>query len=345
MCEVCQMSRKYRVGVASMVHDHVWGELRHWAELPNVELVAAGDVNEELRNKIQREFGVPRVYASWQEMLEKEDLDIVQAASENAVAADIVEACAARGIHVVSEKPMSATLEQANRMVRAAQQNHTVVMINWPTAWSPAIQEMERRILAGEIGPLTYFKQRSAHNGPKEIGCSPYFWKWLYDEELNGAGALMDYCCYSADMCARFMGLPQKVTGFRGVFVKDYPVPDDNAIILMKYARAFGVAEASWTQKVPYATPNPVAYGVEGSIAVSGNSVIIQRAGKEAQTVEAPPTQAPMRSAPEYLIHCLETGQKVEGFCSMEVSRDAQEILEAGKRSADHGVTVTLPLA
>jgi len=338
------MAKTYRVGVAAMVHDHVWGELQHWSKLPNAQIVAAGDVNAELRDQIKAKYNVSRLYDSWQEMVEREELDIVQAASENSVAADIVEACAAKGVHVISEKPMSATLTQANRMVAAAKKAGTLCLINWPTAWSPGIQEMERRILAGEIGRVFYFKQRSAHNGPKEIGCSPYFWQWLYDEEKNGAGALMDYCCYSANMCARFLGLPQQVTGFRGVFVKDYPVPDDNAIILMKYANAFGVAEACWTQVTGYATNNPVAYGTEGSLAVSGGKVILQRPGQEPQTIEPRPTEAPTRSGPEYLLHCLETGAKPEGFCSMEVSRDAQEILEAGKRAADTGQTMTLPL-
>ncbi len=340
------MPRTYRVGVASMVHDHVWGELKHWQAMPNVELVAAGDVNADLRDKIKQQYGVPRVYNSWQEMMEKEEgLDIVQAASENSACADIVEACAARGIHVISEKPMSATLGQANRMVAAATRAGIKLVINWPTAWSPGIQDMERRILAGEIGRLFYLKYRSAHNGPKEIGCDPHFWGWLYDEEKNGAGALMDYCCYSADMCARFLGLPEQVTGFRGVLVKDYPVPDDNAIILMKYPHAFGVAEASWTQKAHYDTYKPVAYGTEGSIAVLNGKVILERPGKDTETIEPPPTQAPLRNGPEYIIHCLDTGAPVEGFCSMEVSRDAQEILEAGKRAADTGRTMTLPLS
>ncbi len=337
------MAKKYRVGIASMVHDHVWGELGHWSKQANVELVAAGDPNADLRDRIMAEYGVPRLYETWEEMIEHEDLDIVQAAAENSAGADIVEACAARGIHVISEKPMSATLDQANRMVAAARKNGTLLMINWPTAWAPSIQEMERRILAGDIGSVFYFKQRSAHNGPMEIGCSKHFWSWLYDEEKNGAGALMDYCCYSADMCARFLGLPEKVTGFRGTFVKDYPVPDDNAIILMKYAHAFGVAEACWTQTVGYATNNPVAYGTEGSIAVAGDKVILDARGAKT-TIAPPPTSAPKTSGPEYLLHCLETGEPIEGFCSMEVSRDAQEILEAGKRAADTGVTVELPI-
>ncbi|HSV72603.1 MAG TPA: Gfo/Idh/MocA family oxidoreductase [Chthonomonadales bacterium] len=339
------MAKEYRLGVASMVHDHVWGELEHWRSQPNVRIVAAADVNAELRARARATYGVERVYDSWRQMLEREELDIVQAASENSVAADIVEAAAARGLHVVSEKPMSATFAQAERMVAAAQSAGTRLLINWPTAWSPAIQEMERRIVSGEIGEVFYFKQRSAHNGPKEIGCSRYFWEWLYDEELNGAGALMDYCCYSADMCARFLGLPQQVTGFRGVLAKDYPLPDDNAIIVMRYPKAFGVAEASWTQTVGYATPNPVAYGTGGSIAVSGSHVVIELPEREAEKVQAPQTVAPMRNAPEYLLHCLKTGEPISGFCSMEVSRDAQMILEGGKRSADTGQAVSLPLS
>ena len=46
------MAKTYRVGVAKLVHDHVWGELRRWKELPNVEVVAAGDVHQR-----QQELG------------------------------------------------------------------------------------------------------------------------------------------------------------------------------------------------------------------------------------------------------------------------------------------------
>ena len=339
------MAKTVKVGVAAMVHDHVWGEMSHWKSLPNVELVAAGDRNEPLRARALAEFGVPRVYDSWQEMIEREDLDIVQAASENNVGADIVEACAAKGIHVVSEKPMAATLAQAERMLRASEAAGTWLLINWPTAWVPAIQEWERRLLAGDIGDITYLKYRSAHNGPKEIGCDPHFYEWLYDAEKNGAGALMDYCGYSANMNARFLGLPQSVTGMRGVFVKDYPVPDDNAIILMKYAHAFGVAEASWTQTVPYAEgANPIAYGTGGSLSVADGKVVLQRPGQPTETITPADLAAPYRSGPEYLLHCLETNAPIEGFCSPKVSRDTQEILEAGLRSADTGQTQTLPL-
>lgn len=345
--------KTYRVGVAALVHDHVWGELNHWQAQSNVQIVAAGDVNADLRERAQQKHGVERVYASWQEMIEREgdNLDIVLAASENNVHAPIVEASAARGLHVVCEKPMAARLDQANRMVAAADAANVRLMVNWPTAWGAAWQEMERRIGAGDIGELRYFKFRSAHNGPKEIGCDPHFYEWLYDAEKNGAGAFMDYCGYGAAMCARLLGLPESVIGMRAVLAKDYPLPDDNAVIAFRYAHAFGVCEASWTQVTGYATPNPVAYGSEGALAVQGGNLLVLRPGhagvtsKATETITPPPTEAPRRNAAEYFLHCLKTGEPLTGVCAPEVSRDAQEILEAGLRAADTGQTQTLPLA
>lgn len=338
------MARTYRVGIASLVHDHVWDELKHWRALPKIELIAASDSNAPLRERVRREHDLPRVYESWREMLAKETIDIVLAASENSTAVEIVEACAEKGIHVVSEKPMAANLAQAKRMLEAAAEAKTELVINWPIAWRPEIQEWERRIAAGEIGSVFHLSYRAAHNGPKEIGCSRYFYDWLYDAEKNGAGAFMDYCCYGANFCARFLGLPIQVTALRGTLIKDYPVPDDNAVILMKYPHALGLAEASWTQPVPVSGPNPVAYGTNGSLAVSGNAVVLQRPGREPAVLEPKPLETPRRSAPEYLIHCLETKQPVEGLCSAKVGRDAQEILEAGLRSSNSGCTQSLPL-
>ncbi len=338
------MSKTYRVGFASLVHDHVWGELGRWKEHPQVEIVAAGDVNAELRTQFKSETGVENVYDSWQEMIDKEELDIVQASAENSTGPGIVAAAAAKGIHVVSEKPMAARLSQADQMLKSAQDAKTLLMINWPTAWSPALNKAMQLIQEGAIGNVLHFKWRSAHNGPKEIGCSRYFYEWLYDEEKNGAGALMDYCCYCADMCAYLLGLPEQVTAFRGTFVKDYPVPDDNAIILMKYANAFGITEASWTQKTGYITPNPVVYGTEGALTISGNQVSLTPAGSDVQSIEPDPLPEGRRNAPEYLIHCLESGEAIDGLCCPKVSRDAQEILEAGLVSSDSGKAVNLPM-
>lgn len=341
------MAKTYRLGVACMSHDHVWGELEHWKRLGNVEIVAGADDEAHLLERLKAQHGVTRLYDSYQEMMEKEELDFIQAAGGNNEGADIVECAAAHGLHVISEKPMASTLAIAERMLAAAQKAGTLLLINWPSAWSPAWQELERRVRAGDIGEIRYSRYRSAHNGPVAIGCTPEFIRDLTTPEINGAGALMDYCCYGADLAAQLLGQPQSVTGMRGYFGTEpaYAASDDNAVIIAKYPHAFAVCEASWTQVVGYAETNPLVYGSEGSLGVYHGKILIQRPGKAEETITPPDTVAPHRSAPEYLIYCVENGKPIEGFCSPVVSRNAQEILEAGLRSANTGQTQTLPLS
>ncbi len=335
--------KKYRIGFAGLVHDHIWGEIENWKAMANADLVAAADSNPPLLEKA-RANGVAKTYVSWEEMLQKEQLDILEVATDNASAVEVVEAAAPKGIHIKVEKPMSARLEQADRMLSAADKAGVQLMIRWPTAFVPANSLMFRMIERGEIGQPFYFRLRCAHAGPKEIGCSQYFWEWLYDEERNGAGALIDYCCYCADMCSYLFGLPRTVVGIRAVLAKEYPVPDDNAMILMKYDKVFGVAEACWTEVATPLQPNPLCLGGEGNIGVVGDEVVIQKRNQDAQTIEPPPLPEGQRNGPEYLLSCLEAGKDVDGQCSAKVSRNAQEILEAGLLSADRGEAISIPL-
>jgi predicted dehydrogenase len=336
------MKDTFRVGVAGLTHDHIWSMLRWWKELDGAQLVAAADPNSPLLEKIRTEHGVPAVYASAEEMFSSEKLDIVTVATDNAGTAPIVEAAAARGIHVLSEKPMAATLEQATRMVDACRKARVQLMINWPTAWNPAFQTLDRLVREGAIGAVHKVKYLAAHQGPKEMGCSPYFYGWLYDPERNGAGALMDYCCYGANMSAHWLGRPESVVGIAGALVKpDFPV-EDNAILLIKYPHAVGIAEASWTQQAPDGGANPSVYGSTGTLSVFGSRIRLGREGREPEWIE-PDSPAPgRRNGAEYLVSCLRAGMPVEGLCSPETSLLAQEILQRGLESTQQGRAITL---
>ncbi len=336
------MPDRCRVAVAGLTHDHVWGLLRHWREQADAELVAASDPNPPLLEKARTEFRIPATYADAEAMFASEQIDVVTVATDNAGTAPIVEAAAARGIHVISEKPMAATLAQADRMLLACDAAGVQLLINWPTAWNPAIQTADRLIRDGAIGRPHKVKYLAAHQGPREIGCSHYFWEWLYDADRNGAGALMDYCCYGADMAAHWLGRPTSVVGVTGTLVKDpFPV-DDNAIILMKYANAFGVAEASWTQQAPDGCGNPAVFGDAGTLTVVGDQLRLARPGKGVEMLDPDPILPGHRNGPEYLIGCLQAGVPVAGMCSAATSRIAQEILERGLESARTGREIRL---
>jgi predicted dehydrogenase len=342
------MADKLRVGVLGLTHDHIWSNIRDLNASPLGHLAAAADPNPELLDKAKSEYGCPQVFESYGDMLGEVELDAVYIFGDNATGADLAVMAAEYGLHVLVEKPMAADLDGANQMLAAARTAGTLLMVNWPFAWWPQLQKAMSMAHAGEIGQLFSVKYRSAHAGPKELGCTPYFYNWLYDAELNGAGALMDYCCYGAALARFMLGQPSRVIGVVGHLLKDYVTVDDNAVIVMQWPRAIAITEASWTQIGHMTSYVAVIYGSEGTLVVepgqNGRLLLATREHEDGIEVEAPPLPPEMQSATAYFLSRIVNGLPGEGLCSAEVSRDAQEILEAGLLSSLRGEAVSLPL-
>lgn len=342
------MATPLRIGVLGMTHDHVWGNLRELQESALGTLVAAADPSEDLCEKATNEFGCPQVFDDYDEMLATVDLDAVYVFADNLSGAELTMMAAERGLHVMVEKPMASTLDGANQMLAAARKAGVALMVNWPFAWWPQLQHAFTMAHAGEIGQLFQTKYRSAHAGPKELGCTPHFYNWLYDPQLNGAGATMDYCCYGAALARYLLGQPSRVNGTVGHCLKDYITLDDNAIIVMQWPRAIAISEASWTQIGHLTSYYAAIYGSEGTLVVEpgskGRLLLANEAHEDGIEVDVPALPAGMRNASDFFLSRISQGLPIEGICSAEVSRDAQEILEAGLISAQEGRTISLPL-
>jgi predicted dehydrogenase len=200
------VSKKLKLGVVGLVHDHVWGLLQQFREISVVEIKAVADPNQELIDRVIDMFGIKEKYHNYGEMLAKAELDAILLCNENARHADVVEIAAEKGIHVMMEKPMAATLAQADRILRAENNYGIKVMVNYPTAWNPAIRHAHKLVNEGKIGNIFHIRYRGAHAGPKEVGCSPYFYDWLYDIKLNGGGGshgLLLLWCESLSMVSQ----------------------------------------------------------------------------------------------------------------------------------------------
>lgn len=342
------MANELRIGVLGLTHDHVWENLQHVTASKRTMLVAAADPHPELVKRAHNEYGCA-VFDSYEKLLVKNDLDAVYVYASNAEGADLAEAAASRGLHVLVEKPMAATLEGAERMVAAAREADVRLVINWPFAWWRPLQHALDLAKEGSIGQLWQVKYRSAHEGPKELGCSPYFCEWLYDETLNGAGALMDYCCYGVVLARVLLGMPYRVTGIAGRLLKETIPVEDNALIAMEYPHALAIAEASWTQIGHLTSYTTAIYGSEGILLVEpGNSGKLLRAtAGEPDGEEIPVPESPehLRNCTEYFVHCIDSGEAAMPLCEDTISRDAQEILEAGILSADSHASVSVPLS
>ncbi len=232
------------------------------------------------------------------------------------------------------EKAMARNAEDADKMLAAARASGKSLMINWPMAWNPWLHELKRRIDAGEIGHVFHTKFRNGHSGPKEIGCGPEFYGWLYDEELNGGGAIADFCSYGAVLCRWFYGMPESVFAIRGNFTKDYPVPDDHAVCLLRYPKGSALIEGTWATKGFDPSGNPVVHGSEGTLSVFGGKVHLN-AGRE-ETVAEPASISPSDPA-TYFIECVGGSRKPEGILDPVIAADACRIIDAAKASNEDG--------
>ncbi|MEM2930434.1 MAG: Gfo/Idh/MocA family oxidoreductase [Thermoproteota archaeon] len=343
--------KKIRLGVAGLVHDHVWGLLKEFGELEEIEIIAAADRNKPLLQKVKDLFNLS-TYEDYEAMFSKEKLDAVLVCTENGRHADVVESASEKGFHVIMEKPMSADFAQAKRIVSASEKHGTKVMVNYPTTWSPAVQLAYRMVKNGDIGRVHHVRFRAAHSGPKEIGCSEYFYSWLYDRELNGAGAFMDYCCYGVNLALWFLGKPKSVVATFGTLARPYLTVDDNAILLMEYGDAFGVAEASWSQVGKYPIHGPILNGLHGTIVVEEDGkmrfVRVREEGNfrnmTEEVIDPPQLPLGLRNGPEYFTRCILDEKPLEPPVDARFNLAVQEVLEAGLISAKEGRRIVLPI-
>jgi predicted dehydrogenase len=338
-------SKKLRIGVIGLTHDHIWGNLQDLTSHTGGQLVAVADSHLPLRERARREFRC-KAYADADRLLGAEKLDAVYLYGDNASNVDACEAAAAHGLHVLVEKPIAATLAGADRMLLAVRKANVRLMVNWPIAWRPALQHALAMTARGDIGEVWQVKYRAAHAGPKELGCSPYFCEWLFNREQNGGGALIDYCCYGAALSRLLLGVPSRVTAVAGNLRKEEIAVEDNAMLLMTYPRGLSLAEGSWTQIGNLSSYVTMIHGTTGSLQVNPNDRLLHATSKlpEGVEVKVPKAPAHLRNASAHFLHCLATGENFLPLCNDRVGRDAQEILEAGLRSAHGGKEVSLPL-
>jgi predicted dehydrogenase len=230
-------------------------------------------------------------------------------------------------------------------MVAAASFAGVKLFLNWPSSWQPPLQHAIKLAREGFIGQVYEARYRGGHTGPRDIGCSPYFYSWLYDAELNGGGASADYLGYGTGFVYDVLGMPSAVVGLAGRLVQDYITVDDNARLLLEYHRAMGLVEGSWTQARPL--PGAAAIcGTEGNLVVEygGDLTLYRRGMHEPEPIAAPPLPEGARSGPEAFLGAIMRDEPITGPSSPLRGRDIQEVVEAGFQAIRTGRKVSLPL-
>src|SRR5947208_1847103 len=179
----------------------------------------------------------------------------------------VVEECAHRGIHVMMEKPLAVSYEDARAIADAAQKGKIHVLVNYETTWYASNEAAYELLQQGAIGDIRRVVVHDGHPGPKEIHVEPEFFAWLTDPKLNGAGALYDFGCYGADLTTWLMRgqRPGTVTAVTQQIKRDiYPKVDDEANIILTYPSAVAILQASWNW--PFDRKDMEVYGRIGYV-------------------------------------------------------------------------------
>jgi predicted dehydrogenase len=185
----------------------------HCAEIqayPDAELIAVADINEERRLRLQDTFGASKSFSDPLELVQDEAIDAVSVALPNYLHAEVSIAALEAGKHVLLEKPMAMTLEEAEAIAEASEKNGRVFTVGMNQRFTRQAQTVKSLAAGGELGKIYHAKafwyRRSG---------TPKFGTWFCRKEAAGGGALLDIGVHLLDLCLHLMGnfQPTSVSG------------------------------------------------------------------------------------------------------------------------------------
>jgi glucose-fructose oxidoreductase len=335
-----------RVALAGLAHGHAFGFFDQFQKRADLRVVGIAEADGQLVAQFERRYGLaPSVfYSDLEELLKATHPQAVLAYTNTYDHRRVVEICARYGVHVMMEKPLAVSLEDARAIENAARAGKIQVLVNYETTWYRSNQAAYDLVHENAIGEIRKIVVHDGHYGPKEIGVGPEFLAWLTDPKLDGGGALFDFGCYGANLATWLMDgrRPDSVTAVTQQIKPDvYPRVDDEATIILTYPHAQAIVQASWNW--PFDRKDMEVYGQKGyAITVKRDALRVRLPGKEEISAEAKPLEKTKEDSVSYLRAVLLGGLKPEGQSSLETNVIVTEILDAARQSAATGKTVSL---
>lgn len=335
---------KFRIGIAGLSHTHV-----HWllgrAKDGDLAIVGIAESDRTLAERYLKQYNLPLslLYPGLKEMLDKTSPEAVAAFNPINEHVDVVRLCAPKKIHVMVEKPLAATLEQAKEMERLARQHSIHLLTNYETTWYASNYTAQEKLKA--LGSIRKLVAHHGHPGPKAIGVNEEFLVWLTDPVKNGGGALTDFGCYGANLFTWLMNgeRPLTVSAVTQHFQPAvYTKVDDEATIIVTYANAQGIIQASWNW--PYNRKDIEVYAEKGFVVADKNGLTMKPGPEAMSSVSVSSLTRPNNDPFAYMAAVVRGEVKVSAtdLSSLENNMIVMEILEAAKESARQGKVISL---
>jgi len=238
------MDRKIRVGLIGSgfvadIHAHAFKHFVH-----NAEVVAVASPTSGKAAQFSKRHEIPRSFEDYRELLAMEEMDMITLCVPNDLHCQIACEAAKAGKHVVCEKPLCRTLEEADKMIDTCKENSVFLLYAEELMFAPKYVRAKNLVDEGALGEPFLVKQWEEHFGPHE----PWFW----DVNRSGGGVLLDMGCHSIEYARWVFGKPKvkSVSATLGTYVhKDKTQGEDHSICIIEYEGGrVSLAENSWAK-------------------------------------------------------------------------------------------------
>jgi myo-inositol 2-dehydrogenase / D-chiro-inositol 1-dehydrogenase len=209
------------------------------------EVVAVASPTQGHADELAKRYGIPRVFRDYREMLREPDVQMITITAPNRLHARMTVDAANAGKHVVCEKPLCMTLEEADLMIDSCKRKGVLLQYAEELFFTPKYVKAKEMADSGAFGKVYLVKQSEKHFGPHG--------DWFWDVEQSGGGVFFDMGCHGVAFCYWFLGRPAIKTVYAqmGTYVhRDKTVGEDDCICVIEFANgAVGMVEDSWARR------------------------------------------------------------------------------------------------
>ncbi|MDT3763952.1 Gfo/Idh/MocA family protein [Priestia filamentosa] len=237
---------KIRVGVIGCGSIAQHRHLPEYGMNKNVEIVALCDKNEERVHRVAEEYGA-KPYTDYRELIESGTVDAVSVCTPNYLHAEISIYALNQGLHVLCEKPLATSREEAEAMIEAEKRSGKKLMIGHNQRLVSSHQKARELIKNGEIGRIFSFRTTFGHGGPAQWSVEGKE-SWFFKKDEAIIGAMGDLGVHKTDLLRYLLDEEfAEVGAFVEDHAKDYGDTDDNAVCVLKTKSGIiGTLAASW---------------------------------------------------------------------------------------------------
>lgn len=207
-------------------HSNAWRQVGHFFnDLPvePVMKVVVGRTEAKVAEARGR-LGFEEHATSWQQVLARKDIDVVDICTPGDSHAEIAVAAAAAGKAILCEKPLANTLAEAEQMLAAVKKAGVVHMLCHNYRRCPAVTLAKQLIDAGELGDIHHYRGVYLQDWIVD----PNFPRvWRLEKARAGSGSLGDILSHTMDLSRYLVGEPVEVSGLLKTFITERPLPGD----------------------------------------------------------------------------------------------------------------------